>query len=731
MHFGGRAYRLRITPSADYLKSHRSLQSWAMLVVGTLGAGLLGAIVLLTTGTTSRVKRLIDERTTDLVKVNDELTETQFAMDKVGIGITRVDFDTGRFTYSNFHAADVLGYTRDEMVKLTVSDIDPNYPPDRYLEMKEQIRQMGQVKFETVQQTKEGNQIPVEVAVYYHAPDAGSQASVTVFQTDIRKRKEAERALMEAKEAAEAGSQAKSAFLANMSHEIRTPMNGVIGMTDVLLNTGLTDEQRRLASVIRDSAQAQLGILNDILDFSKIEAGRLDLSLEPFSLADVIEKTCNTFTEYARKHAVSLQREVDTKIPVAMEGDALRVRQILANFTSNAIKFSGGMERPGQVVVSARLVGEENGMTWVDISVHDNGIGMDSATIVRLFHPFVQADSSTTRKYGGTGLGLVISTRLAEAMGGDIRVESTPGVGSIFTAHLPFSVLDESTLAPVADDTVMAELVASPPPSHEEAIRQNRLILVAEDNETNQEVIRQQLAILGYQCDIARDGREAFGKWLGGSYGLILTDIHMPSMDGYQLAENIRLEEATRGSGNIPILALTANVLEGEEKRCQAAGMDGYLAKPAPLPELLGQLTHWLPVVAFPTDDSHSEAPPTDRSADHRLPLFDPHMLARMVGDSPALHRRLMDKYRTSAREQADRLSEALANSDANAVTQIAHGLKSNARTVGAMQLGELCEILERAGKAGDLVTLVAQRDAFTDMFESTARSIETAYPSN
>jgi PAS domain S-box-containing protein len=376
-------------------------------------------------------------------------------------------------------------------------------------------------------------------------------------------------ALREARDAAEA----KSRFLAMMSHEIRTPMNGVLGMIDLLADTPLGEEQRGLLARCRTSSVALLTILNDILDFSKIEAGKLDLERTPVALRALVEDVCASLAPQAAQRNVHIAMHVDADLPPAIVGDAVRLRQILLNLAGNAVKFT----RDGRVDVEVRVdgAGDDANAARLRLCVRDTGIGIAPDALQHLFRPFEQADAATTRNFGGTGLGLSIVKRLAELMGGDVTCESTPGEGSRFTVDLP--------------------LVATTLPTNEARIAHRRpprglRALLAEDHPINREVIAGQLAKLGWACDFAEDGEAAWTRLREDTaptdYAVLITDCHMPRLDGHGLVERLRTHERAQARTRLPVLALTANALQGERERCLAMGMDAYLSKPLQVDDL-------------------------------------------------------------------------------------------------------------------------------------------------
>lgn len=660
-----------------------------------------------------------------------------------------------------------------------------------------------------------------------HAQIALLQLNEALEQRVIERTVDLEQSRREANEA----SRAKSAFLAAMSHEIRTPMNGVIGMVELLQQSTLTNTQVEMADLIRESAFSLLGIIDDVLDFSKIEAGKMEIEHAPMPVAETVEMVCGMLNSLAGKKGVELTLFTDPAIPPEVLGDTGRLRQVLINLVNNAIKFSSGGARAGRVSIRAVLVERSPEQAVVEFKVIDNGIGMDETTQRRLFTAFTQADVSTTRRFGGTGLGLVICSQLVKLMRGDFSMQSELGKGSVFSVRIPFALPDTESVAAekiprlaglscvvVGGPEGMAEDIAtylsydgasvkraqdlaaariledslppgqwiwvvdvagqSPtpdelhaivrahpeqdihfvvvvigrgqrrrprvedidllsvdgnglthetlltavaiaagrahaikeerhsgksksearPPSRDEALQQGRLILMAEDNEINRKVIVQQLALLDFAADVVENGRIALERWRSGNYALLLTDLHMPEMDGYELTATIRAEE--RGIRRIPIVALTANALRGEADRCRAAGMDDYLSKPAQLMDLKTTLEKHLPQTGGPPppDPAKSEAHDAQMT-----PAVDVTVLKSMIGDDAETLRKFFIEYQTSARQLSEELHQACVAGDAPQVAWIAHKFKSSSRYVGAMELGRLCAELENAGKAEDL----------------------------
>ncbi len=641
--------------------------------------------------------------------------------------------------------------------------------------------------------------------------------------------------------------QAKDLFLATMSHEIRTPMNGVVGLVEVLAHSELSEHQADLVTAIRQSAATLLAIIDDILDYSKIEAGRLDIEYKPLSIADLTEGLCTSLMTVAASRGVDLSVYVSPEVPELVLSDDLRLRQVIYNLIGNAIKFSAAKgEKRGRVDVRVEVV-EEASPLLLSFRISDNGIGMAPDTLKRLFLPFTQGEASTTRLFGGTGLGLTICRRLVTLMNGEIKVESELGAGATFTVVLPFELPAEQP-APILPDisgvacvivasatrdfanvrsylehagaqvhvaadvaeaaTQAASLAAcvvvqgvapgafsadalhrafaaapgarhlvlmpgdhthvrvrdhdvvvvegntlrrkpllravavaagrsSPeavqpatanprvhevtPPSTEEARAAGRLILVAEDDELNQKVIIQQLELLGYAQEMAGDGEDALRMWRDGSYGLLLTDLHMPKMDGYTLAESIRQTEDAEHRPHTPIIALTANALRGEMSRIKSAGMDDYLTKPVPLKLLDEVLRKWLPAGAGARDvkTGHAEvAVPADLDLD---------VLRTVVGGDSAVMRDFLGRWSVSASGQMKELREALGSRDFARTAAIAHRLKSPSRSVGALRMGALCAELEELANSHNDVA-AAERLALMEDALSTVTSLITDF---
>jgi PAS domain S-box-containing protein len=537
---------------------------------------------------------------------------------------------------------------------------------------------------------------PIDILVSRHVITSGGLSYLLGYFIDISEQRAARGAMQHAVESAQQASRAKSDFLANMSHEIRTPMNGILGMTELVLESQLTAEQRADLELVKASADALLHIVDDILDFSKIEAGKLDIEEVPFDLRRMVEDTLRAMDLRARQKGLDLRCQLPPDLPRIMKGDPGRLRQVLVNLLANAIKFTGA----GTVLVSVAMGEEQDGISDITFAVADTGIGIPAEKQRLIFEAFAQVDGSTTRQYGGTGLGLTICRRLVILMQGQMEVSSEPGKGSTFRFTVPLKHTGVAMAAPLlplpehvtgAGSTLWLEDEVPPPSAVSLERRRGMRVLLAEDNPVNQRLAMRLLEKLGHQVTVVDSGLAVLERASREAFDLILMDVQMPGLDGLAATRQLRLRELTQG-GHVPIIAMTARAMAGDRDRCIEAGMDDYLAKPVDSNQLREMLARYQPDPGKQVLDWRAALLRLDGDSELFLELA-----ALFLEDGPPLWREL---------------ESALAQNDEARAARAVHSLKGVLVNFGAARALSAAEQMSAALRdgAGALAWQVAAR---------------------
>lgn len=594
-------------------------------------------------------------------------------------------------------AEQMFGYAAAEVVGQNINMLMPERYRGQHDRQIERFCGTGKPKIigatgrEVIGQREDGSTFPMEVAISEMKLEGQRYFSAIVH--DITEHKQSEALLQQAKEKAELANRAKDSFLATMSHEIRTPLTGMLGMLELLSMAHLDHDQKKTLQAARDSSMSLLRIVSDILDWSKIEEGKMALSPRPTSISQLLQEVVNTYSRVASAKSLVLHQHADPRLSSTHLVDSLRLSQILNNFVSNAIKFT----QHGEVELGAELLDRVESGERIRFSVRDTGIGIGEDAQKLLFQRYQQEHAETARMYGGTGLGLSICRRLVDMMDGQIELASKPGWGSVFSVTLVLPITGapgESAYEPHPE--VQKRAITPLFEGDEDA----PLVLAVDDHPINRDLLARQIKLLGLRAETAENGKVALSKWRGGRFALVITDCHMPEMDGYALAEAIRGIEYEKNLHRTPIVAWTANAVGDETEHCRASGMDELLVKPANLSQLKDVLAQMLHIAK--TDDGQPALSPSDAEKGQGIGPIDYAVLRQTVPDS-AEHAQLLDAFQSQIRTDLEILNKMLEQGDQINLERTAHRMKGACKMVGAVYLTEACAAIEQAARNGDL----------------------------
>jgi PAS domain S-box-containing protein len=619
-------------------------------------------------------------------------------IDTANEGVWTIDAE-GRTDYANQRLADMLGYRPEEMIGRSLNDfMDEEAVQDvaQYQDRRRSgLREVHEFRF----RRSDGSELWALLATTPIQGQDGTYRGALAMATDITSRKRVEAELLSAKQVAEQATLTKSEFLANMSHEIRTPMNGILGMTELLLDSTLTSEQRDYLDMVLSSAESLLRIIDDILDFSRVEAGRLELDEQPFQLKQSLIQPLKVLGLRAEQKGLELTLQVDPDVPDRVIGDVGRLRQVLVNLVGNGIKFT----QTGGVRVEVRQESVIDGEAELHFSVRDSGIGIPAERRAAVFEPFSQGDTSVTRRFGGSGLGLAISAHIIALMSGRIWLESEVGQGSTFHFTVRLPLVRESA----AQDPVIPAAAAVASAERQQTATGLR-VLLAEDDPVNQHLAIALLAKRGFSTVVAMNGARALEALERERFDLVLMDVQMPEMSGLEAVARIRQREAGTGA-HIPVIGLTARAMVGDREKCLAAGMDGYLTKPLRSADLFAAIEALIPAPPPPA------APALDAGSVHSFSAGLPDhgvLLDACDADEDLLHT-LAGYFVEDAPTLRAALRAAVERGDALATARAAHRLVGAAGVFRATDLMAAAQSLEVMGNQGDLTGATSVLEQF------------------